>query len=198
MKNFAVPATLVVWLLAGCGSTSTDDAGVDAGFDGGGTDAGPRDAGPTPDAGGDDGGGMPPTRTVFGSMVVNGKAWELATGYGLTIGRTHQFRMGTAETNPRILVVLVAPSDAGAGWVGACGTTPSLLLSTQWIVDGGIAYFTEQPICQVTFSQVAADVNDEYRGTFSGTLRWNPLSAVDAGFPVMTITQGDFRVVRSN
>jgi hypothetical protein len=197
MKSLVVP-TLCVGLLVGCGATQpVDDAGTDAGADAS-VDAGQRDAGSTRDAGFEEDAGPPPARSVFGSMVVNGKPMELGIGYGNTLGKTHQFRMGTVAANPRVLVVLVAPADAGAGWSGTCGTTPSLLLSAQWIVDAGIAYFTEQQVCQVAFSQVAQNIDDEYRGTFSATLQWNRLSAVDAGLPALTITQGDFRVIRSN
>ena len=49
----------------------------------------------------------------------------------------------------------------------------------------------------MTLSSVATAVDQDYRGTFSGTLDLEPRSVLDAGFSVMTITGGTFTVHRT-
>lgn len=169
----------------------------------GGEDAGGEDAGlVTTDAGRDAGvvvsdGGRPP-RVVFGSMTVNGTPYELWSGYGTRSPRTHQLRLGTDDfVEPRVQVTLVVPADAGVGFSAACGGPQSVLFSTQFIRDGGTAFFTLNQQCQVALSKVAADAGDDYEGTFSGSVDLDPRSVLDAGFSTMSITNGTFRVHRT-
>lgn len=198
------------WLLAGlalnCGPVTPQDAGTGTKFDAGApTDAGQVDAG-RPDAGRPDAGppppfdaGPPPPQSVFGSVKVNGVPYQLTTGFGTQAARTHQLRMSSGgETNPRLQVSVVFPADAGARTL-VCGGPEGVLLAAQYSTDGGVAFFNLNPTCTVVVTQVAWGANDggEYRGTFTGTLDFEPRSALDAGFPVMNLTDGTFRVVRT-
>lgn len=168
-----------------------------------GRDAGPRDAGSGQVDGGADSGvasvdAGPPPRVVFGSMTVNGTPLTLSSGYGTQSLNNHQLRIGTDDMiNPLVQVTLVLPADAGVGFSAACGGPESVLFATRWIVDGGVAFFTRNPTCAVTLSQVATAIDEDYRGTFSGTVDFEPRSVLDAGFPVMTITSGTFTVHRT-
>ena len=179
----------------GCGGPGEQDGGVD-----GGADAGM----PTVDAGRPDSGVIvevdagPPPRTVFGSMTVNGTPYMLSSGYGTQSLNNHQLHLGTDDAiDPRIQVTLVLPGDAGPGFSAACGGPQSVLFAARWIADAGIAFFTLNPACTVTLSSVATAIDQDYRGTFSGTLDLEPRSVLDAGFPVMTITAGSFTVHRT-
>lgn len=178
----------------GCGGASIDaDAGMDAGLDAGArVDAGALDAGMVVvDAG-------PPPQTVFGAMTVNGTPYVLSTGYGTQTLLNHQLRLGTSDAvEPRVQVTLVLPGDAGAGFSAACGGPQAVLFATRWILDGGVAFFTLNPTCTVTLSQVATALDEDYRGTFSGTADLEPRSVLDAGFDVITITNGTFTVRRT-
>ena len=178
---------------SGCGAPSSSDDGGDAGRDAAtrvdaGTDAGmvvPIDAGPPP-------------QVVFGSMTVNGTPYMLSSGYGTQSLNNHQLHLGTDDAiDPRIQVTLVLPGDAGPGFSAACGGPQSVLFAARWIADAGIAFFTLNPACTVTLSSVATAIDQDYRGTFSGTLDLEPRSVLDAGFPVMTITAGTFTVHRT-
>jgi hypothetical protein len=184
-------AALAVFAV-GCGAPGENDAGADGG----------RDAGARAD-GGTDGGFVevdagPPPQTVFGAMTVNGTPYMLSSGYGTQTLLNHQLRLGTSDAvDPRIQVTLVLPGDAGPGFSAACGGPEAILFATRWMVDGGVAFFTLNPTCQVTLSQVATAVDEDYRGTFSGTADLEPRSVLDAGFQVMTITSGTFTVHRT-
>ena len=187
-----MPVVLAV-VLVGCGGPMME-----------GRDAGPRDGGGGAqiDGGADSGVAMvdagPPPRLVFGSMTVNGTPSTLSSGYGTQSLNNHQLRIGTDDTvNPLVQVTLVLPADAGVGFSAVCGGPESVLFATRWIADGGIAFFTLNPTCAVTLSQVATAIDEDYRGTFSGTVDFEPRSVLDAGFPVMTITSGNFTVHRT-
>lgn len=132
-------------------------------------------------------------------MTVNGAPHELWSGYGTQSPRTHQLRLGTDDAlDSRLQVTLVVPGDAGAGFTGACGTTPSLLFSTQLIVaDAGTAFFTLHQQCAVSLTRVATMAGEDYEGTFSGAVDLDPRSVLDAGFTTMTVTNGTFRVRRT-
>ena len=191
MKTILVVIAVVA---LSCGAPQADpDAGADAGLD----------AGRRSDAGATDGGfievdaGAAP-RVVFGSMTVNGTPYVLSSGYGTQSLLNHQLRVGTPDgVSPQVQVTLVLPGDAGPGFSAACGGPAGLLFASRWIADGGIAFFTLNPTCLVTLSQVATMVDQDYRGTFSGTVNLEPRSVLDAGFPVMTITNGSFTVRRT-
>ncbi len=141
--------------------------------------------------------GAPP-RTVFGHLTANGATFELTSGYGNSLGKTHHVQLDSASRNPLVQVVVVTPSDAGAGWEGSCESTPGVLVSAHWVENEQVAYFTEHQRCRVRFDHVASEVNDEYRGSFEATLDRHPLSQLDAGFETLVITKGEFRVVRTN
>lgn len=159
------------------------DAGVDAGLH---LDAGALDAGP------------PPPRTVFGSMTVNGTPHMLSSGYGTQSTNNHQLRLGTSDlAQPQIQVTLVLPVSSGPGSSAVCGGSSGILFAARWIQDGAIAFFTLNPTCNVGLTQVATQIDEDYRGTFSGALDWEPRSVLDAGFPVMTITNGSYTVRRT-
>jgi hypothetical protein len=186
---------LVVLALVGCGGAGGMDGGVDAGVDSGvdaRVDAGVMDSGFVEvDAG-------PPPRTVFGSMTVNGMSYPLSSGYGTESLLNHQLHLGTNDAiDPRVQVTLVLPGDAGAGFSAVCGGPESVLFAARWITDAGIAFFTLNPTCAVTLSSVATAIDQDYAGTFSGTLDLEPRSVLNPGFSVMTITAGTFTVHRT-
>lgn len=192
MKTILVVIAVVA---LSCGAPQDADAGSDAGRG----DAGPRrDAGPTSDGGFIEVDAGPPPRVVFGSMTVNGTPSMLSSGYGTQSLLNHQLRLGTSDAvSPQAQVTLVLPGDAGPGFSATCGGPAGILFASRWIVDGGIAFFTLNPTCLVTLSQVATMIDQDYRGTFSGTVDLEPRSVLDAGFPVMTITNGSFTVRRT-
>ena len=181
-----------------CGGSTNVDGGIDAGplpADSG-IDAGPlvRDAGPVEpvDAG-------PPPRTVFGSMQVNGVTHELWTGYSIGTPTTRQFRFGTTPTvNPRYQVSIITPASITAGYTATCATDPKLFFFAQYVSDGGIGFYTEAPECSVTLTQVPAEAGQNFEGTFSGTLGLDVRSVLDAGGPSLLITNGTFRVERTD
>lgn len=196
-------------LLTGCGGPLQADAGTDAGAprDAGvmtrvdaGTDAGPQpfDAGP------------PPPRYVFGNMTVNGVQHELESGFVAVSPGALQFRLSTNDmVTPRLMLVLVLPGDAGAGFSAPCG--PTVVFSAQHLADAGTAYFTRNVTCMVALTEAATAVEmdggpdastyfvfeGEYAGTVTGSANFDPRSAWDAGYSTFNLTAGSFRVVRT-
>lgn len=184
---------IVVLVACGGPSTTVGDAGSDMR---GGAGAGKVDAGRPPPPPFD--AGPPPPQTVFGSVAVNDTTMMLSTGYGTTATRLLTLKLGTSQAVvPYVLVGLSLPSDAGAGYATTCAN-PSVLFSAQYSTDAGLAYFTLNPTCSVTLSQVASSADGgEYQGTFSGTVDWDSRSVLDAGFGTLKLTNGTFRVKRT-
>jgi hypothetical protein len=194
MRTHLLVVLALVYL--GCGGPGSMDGGADAGSS--------VDAGTRVDAGSVDSGfievdaGPPPPRTVFGSMTVNGTPYPLSSGYGTQSLLNHQLHLGTDDgVEPRLQVTLVLPADAGAGFSAVCGGPESVLFAARWITDAGIAFFTLNPTCTVGLSSVATAIDEDYRGTFSGTLDLEPRSVLNPGFSVMTVTGGNFTVHRT-
>lgn len=184
--------------LLGCGESTGDDAGAgDAGLDAGtpfdaGTDAGAReDAGTQPvDAG-------PPPRSVFGSMQVNGVEWQLWTGYSARSATTRQFRLITGDAlSPRIQVTLIVPLDVSSGYAAECGA--NVFFGAQYVTDAGIGFYTVHPTCDAGITTAAAMAGDDFEGTFNATVELDDRSLVDAGGPAMVITNGTFRLQRTD
>lgn len=183
-------------LLCACGSMPMS---TDAGADAGRVITPPMDAGT--DAGFVEVDAGPRQRAVFGDMTVNGAPHELKSGY-VGMATTLQFNLGTDDTvSPRLLVRLILPGDAGAGFTAPCNTMPGngpvvLFVAQQIVEDAGTAYFTLNPTCTVSLSQVAAMQGETYIGTFSGSAELDPRSVLDAGYGTFTVTNGSFTVTR--
>lgn len=168
------------------------DAGVDAGMrDAGVVDAGVRDAGMMAfDA------GPPPPQTASGSMTVNGVNYMLTGGFATLTMNSLQLRLLSPTVDPQIQISIVVPASVTAGSAQLCSGPDPILFSGQWRVNNRIAFFTLNQTCDVRVSQIAADIGDDYAGTFSGTAEFDTRSALDPGFNVMTITNGNFTVQR--
>lgn len=210
----------VVLLISGCGEMMMTDGGIDAGR---------RDAGVVVvDAGSDAGmmpvdAGPPPPRYVFGNFTLNGVQHEFESGFVAVAPNSIQFRIGTNDmVTPRLLILLVLPGDAGAGFSSPCG--PGVLFTAQHISDAGTAFFTKNSTCMVTITEVPDAIpievdagpadpdagedggmdaavmyryEGDYAGTITGSADFDTRSAWDAGYKTFGVTAGTFRITRT-
>lgn len=194
MKRLSVclAATLVA-----CGTPMGE---TDAGRDAGSTVT--LDAGARTDAGVDagmlepDAGNEPPPRTVFGDITIDGVSQPLWYGYANTTATLHQLRLVTNGA-PRYQLTVLLPASATSGFHGLCGMTPNVFFGAQAISDAGVAYYTLDAGCDVTLSHVPQAAGEDFEGTLAATAELDPRSSWDAGAPVLVLSNGTFRVVRS-
>lgn len=141
--------------------------------------------------------GPPPPPTATGSMTVNGVSRMLTNGFGTPSVTSLRLHLNTNDVPPaQVQMTVVLPANASVGVSYMCGGPEPVLLSARWIVSGQIAFFTLDQTCDVRLTQLAPDAGDDYAGTFTGTMTFEPRSALDAGFQLLTVTNGTFTVRR--